>query len=138
MREGFAQMFTEAAYLLTADESADDPDILASSLNFFLKTIQTRRAQCSEYAFEGEGGELVGPFDLAAGDYVFTGSLTEHGIINLDTLTDECSLDIISQSSILFTESGDQQSLLQTDQTCRLVLTANTNAPWTVTIAPLQ
>jgi hypothetical protein len=122
----------------TASAAIDRPGADVNlALDILIVSLQVQRAICNGFAFSGNGGEVVGPFDLPAGDYVLTATYSEHGILNLDTLTDECSLFIIRQSSILFTEPGSIQSVLRTDQECRLLATANTRAPWTLTITPV-
>lgn len=138
-RLGFADMFSEAADLLTADDTADDPAILGTTLSFFLNTIQTRRASCAGLAFEGNGGEVVGPFDLPAGDYVLTGTFTRSGNLFLETLTDDCELYLLGVSLGVYSgDGGSQQTILQSDERCRILVEASTSAPWTLTFAPIS
>ena len=138
-RTGYAVMFSDAAYLLEADESADDPDILKSSLDFYLNTIQTRRANCAGLAFEGEGGEVIGPFDLPAGDYIVTGTFTRSGNIFFETLTDDCRLALLGSSLGIYDGNGGRkQTVLQIDQPCRLLVEASTTAPWTLIFVPIS
>ena len=126
--------------LYTASAAIDQPDAdVNTALDVLVVSIQVRRAICAGLAFEGNGGEVVGPFDLPGGNYIMSGVFSEHGILSIDTLTSECRLSLIHQSSILFGRSGGlDQSVIQTDQPCRLLATADTDGAWTLTFTPVE
>lgn len=139
-RTGYATMFTDAAFLLGADESADDPDILESSLNFYLSTIQTRRAQCAGLAFDGEtGGVVIGPFTLPAGNWLHEGAFNDYAVTNIETLTPECRSQLIGSGLTSSSrEAYTDQTFIQTDTDCRLVIEVTASKPWVLTFTPVS
>jgi hypothetical protein len=132
--ESFSALLSNAAEAVAQPGAA-----LEDELTLWITVLQARRAVCAGLAFTGETSAVTGPFDLPAGDWIMTATFEEHGILNVDTLTDGCFLFLTRQSSILFSSGGGMnQSVIQSGEECRLLVTANTDAPWTLMFSPVE
>lgn len=138
-RLGFAEMFSEAANLLTTDTSADDPDILAASLNFYLSNIQSRRAACAELQFAGDTAAVVGPFTLPAGTWIQEATFTYFANTHITALDEDCELPLLG-TNLLSSMDGEStdQTVIQIPTDCRILVEVNTTKPWSLSFTPVR
>ena len=129
------------ALLDEASAALDQPDVtLDTVIGALISALQDRRALCSGLTFDGAtGGVVVGPFTLPAGNWLHQGSFTDYAVTNIETITPECRSQLIGGGLTSSSrEAYIDQTFIQTDRDCRLVIEVTASKPWTLNFTPIQ
>jgi hypothetical protein len=129
-----------AALLSGAQAALDKPNAdLNLVVGDLIDALANQRARCAGLTFEGSSGDVIGPLDLAAGDYVVDVSFGTIGTVTAEGLDESCesefNLFLLSSFEL---GGGTDSGIIRLDSDCRVLFDVAIPQTWTLTLNPVN
>lgn len=124
-----------------AQLSGGDVAAVLTSLDLLKGQIEVARAKCAGLSFEGDGNQVVGPFDLPKGVYRVHGEFAGFAIVTLEQISGDCGLAYGDSSPILNTPtaSGGVTEAILRPAACRAALQLSTmGGKWSISFEAIN
>lgn len=117
-----------------------DKDKDAAALDVIQNSVADYKAACAGLSWKGTKQQVIGPFDLPAGNFKAVVTTNGFFIADLKVLSGDCDADSFGALFNIMQGGGkDGAESSITSKGCRLVInTSNVSAPWKLDIEPLE